>query len=186
MVFLCTFDSQCLFLQMLQPLFLLLNIKVLLSNSLEKKKKSQESTHKPEMFWILCYNGCHGFYSATHNWSNLFIAVIDSRLAFTAVEWKIAIIWKTWSNCSTHYTVDESQQLTTILWYYGCGNITVVTGMAKAAQLFHPALAITILYLFQWCSACSTNLSSLKCKDLPSCPLTYTVHRTDWVSFSHH
>lgn len=60
---------------------------------LEKIKKSfGASASNCEMSWIMCYNECHGFYPARHNWFNLFIAISDSRSAFTAVKWKIGML----------------------------------------------------------------------------------------------
>ncbi len=60
---------------------------------LEKiKNVFEESASNSEMSWIMCYNGCHGFYPARHNWFNLFIAVIDGRSVFTAVKWKIGML----------------------------------------------------------------------------------------------
>lgn len=100
----------------------------------EKKNLFEKSTLNSEMSWVVWHNGCHGFYPARNNWFNLFIAITDSRSAFTAVQWKICIL---------------KPHPTAVLWYYGCGPDN------------RSSLALrSILCSSQWFSDWSTNVSS--------------------------
>lgn len=126
-------------------------------HSWENKKSCAKNS---EMCWMVFTQlGIIVFYLLT--------AITDSRSAFTAVKWKTGMLQKIWSNCSAHYTVDESQQLmdhsVMILWvwpHYSHYRIT------EALWQFHPPLIITTLYLLQWFSIWSTILSNLKCENL--------------------
>lgn len=99
-------------------------------------------------------------------WSILLLQLIVKQL-FTAAEWKIGTLLENLirlqrTSSSGWITTTDQSLLILSMWQNSSDY-----RMTEALQQLHPAPLITILYLFYWCSAWSTHLSRLKCKDLP-------------------